>query len=107
MQVHTHHTRARTHTAHTPSRANAHPHPRTLALFLTAGIVGRTGAGKTSITKTLFRLLDYESGAIRIDGMHTQKLGKRPLRSSIAAIPQVGVRIVVECARVHVERVHR
>uniref|UniRef100_A0AAR5QIW3 ABC transmembrane type-1 domain-containing protein n=1 Tax=Dendroctonus ponderosae TaxID=77166 RepID=A0AAR5QIW3_DENPD len=52
------------------------------------GIVGRTGAGKSSLVATLFRLAPIE-GAVEIDGLNTGKVGLRALRSSISIIPQV------------------
>ncbi|OCF34538.1 hypothetical protein I316_03579 [Kwoniella heveanensis BCC8398] len=52
------------------------------------GIIGRTGAGKTSITVALFRLVEITSGRITIDGLDISKLGLNTLRSQIAIIPQ-------------------
>ncbi|WWC98842.1 hypothetical protein V866_005735 [Kwoniella sp. B9012] len=52
------------------------------------GIIGRTGAGKTSITMALFRLVEMSSGSIKIDGVDISKLGLNVLRSRIAIIPQ-------------------
>ncbi|KAF8579018.1 ABC transporter [Ramaria rubella] len=52
------------------------------------GIVGRTGAGKSSIMTALFRLVDLKSGSIRIDGIDTANLGLIDLRSRLSMIPQ-------------------
>lgn len=51
------------------------------------GIVGRTGAGKSSIIQALFRLA-YIEGTIEIDGIDTKTLGLHDLRSQISIIPQ-------------------
>ena len=52
------------------------------------GIVGRTGAGKSSLISTLLRLTELESGALVIDGVDISSIGLSDLRSSIAVIPQ-------------------
>lgn len=52
------------------------------------GIVGRTGAGKSSITNALLRFIEIADGQIRIDGVNTAKATLRQLRSSVKIIPQ-------------------
>ncbi|XP_067274888.1 multidrug resistance-associated protein 1 isoform X1 [Pseudorasbora parva] len=52
------------------------------------GIVGRTGAGKSSLTLGLFRIIEAAQGDIRIDGVNIAQLGLHELRSRITIIPQ-------------------
>ncbi|KAF5275659.1 hypothetical protein FQA39_LY06771 [Lamprigera yunnana] len=51
------------------------------------GIVGRTGAGKSSLIAALFRLAPIE-GEVEIDGIYTKDLKLQNLRSKISIIPQ-------------------
>ncbi|KAL4947511.1 P-loop containing nucleoside triphosphate hydrolase protein [Aspergillus filifer] len=52
------------------------------------GVVGRTGAGKSSLTLALFRFLKARSGRIIIDGLDISQLRLEDLRSRLAIIPQ-------------------
>merc|ERR1712086_1073254 len=52
------------------------------------GVVGRTGAGKSTILQTLFRLTDCCEGKIEIDGINNQEVGLHLLRRNISYIPQ-------------------
>uniref|UniRef100_A0A8C9W2Y9 Multidrug resistance-associated protein 1 n=1 Tax=Scleropages formosus TaxID=113540 RepID=A0A8C9W2Y9_SCLFO len=52
------------------------------------GIVGRTGAGKSSLTLGLFRIIEASEGSVWIDGVDIAILGLHELRSRITIIPQ-------------------
>jgi ABC-type multidrug transport system fused ATPase/permease subunit len=52
------------------------------------GVVGRTGAGKSSLTLALFRFLEAREGSVHIDGLDISKIKLQALRSRLAIIPQ-------------------
>lgn len=52
------------------------------------GIVGRTGAGKSSIISVLLRLYEIEEGKVLIDNVDTKTMSVEYLRRNIAVIPQ-------------------
>merc|ERR1719259_1544985 len=52
------------------------------------GIVGRTGAGKSSLTLALFRIIESAGGSIYIDGENIAFMGLGKLRSRLTIIPQ-------------------
>ncbi|KAK7205296.1 P-loop containing nucleoside triphosphate hydrolase protein, partial [Myxozyma melibiosi] len=52
------------------------------------GIVGRTGAGKSTIASAFFRFLEAEEGRIVIDGFDVRGIGLRDLRQALSIIPQ-------------------
>lgn len=52
------------------------------------GVVGRTGAGKSSLMNALFRITEAAGGSITIDGINIADIGLEDLRSRLAIIPQ-------------------
>lgn len=52
------------------------------------GLVGRSGAGKSTITKLLLRFVDVGSGTITIDGQDISRITQNDLRSRISYVPQ-------------------
>ena len=53
------------------------------------GLVGRSGGGKTTLTRLLLRMMDVEEGRILIGGQDISKVRQSDLRSLIAYVPQV------------------
>lgn len=51
-------------------------------------VVGRTGAGKSSLMQAIFRIVELDSGSIVIDGLDISSLGLGPLRKGVSIIPQ-------------------
>jgi len=58
------------------------------------GVVGRTGAGKSSLIQVLFRMTEISKGSITIDDVSIKDVGLQFLRSSIAIIPQTAFSFV-------------
>ncbi len=52
------------------------------------GIVGASGAGKTTLVSTLLRLHDVEDGAVRIDGQDIREVTQESLRHNIGMVTQ-------------------
>lgn len=52
------------------------------------GIVGRTGAGKSSLMQALFRMVNVQGGSIVIDGVNIANIGLDVLRGRLALVPQ-------------------
>uniref|UniRef100_A0A8D2L2R0 Uncharacterized protein n=1 Tax=Varanus komodoensis TaxID=61221 RepID=A0A8D2L2R0_VARKO len=52
------------------------------------GIIGRTGAGKSTLTNSLFRILERAGGKIIIDGIDISTIGLHDLRGNLNIIPQ-------------------
>jgi ATP-binding cassette subfamily B multidrug efflux pump len=52
------------------------------------GLVGRSGAGKTTLTNLLLRLYDVEKGTVRIDGVDVREVTQESLRRHIGVVTQ-------------------
>uniref|UniRef100_A0A670HSL5 ATP binding cassette subfamily C member 6 n=1 Tax=Podarcis muralis TaxID=64176 RepID=A0A670HSL5_PODMU len=52
------------------------------------GIIGRTGAGKSTLTNSLFRIIERAGGKIIIDGIDISTIGLHDLRGNLNIIPQ-------------------
>lgn len=51
------------------------------------GIIGRTGAGKSTLTLAISRLIEIESGSVTVDGQNIRDVDLDYLRSKITVIP--------------------
>ncbi|OAQ80527.1 ATP-dependent bile acid permease [Purpureocillium lilacinum] len=73
-------------------RSDLEPVLKNISLKINArekvGIVGRTGAGKSSLALAIFRALEAEKGKIVIDGIDIGTIGLRDLRDNITIVPQ-------------------
>ena len=61
-----------------------------VASLLQVGIVGRTGAGKSSMALSLFRLIEPAEGSVFVDDVDIASLGLHDLRHKLNILPQVG-----------------
>ena len=60
----------------------------TLPQGKTLGIMGATGAGKTSMVNLLMRFFDAEAGSVKLDGVDVRELSLKQLRSSVGVVMQ-------------------
>ncbi|MEZ0071807.1 ABC transporter ATP-binding protein [Planotetraspora sp. GP83] len=60
----------------------------TVAPGRTVAVVGPTGAGKSTLTQLLARLIDPDRGAVRIDGTDLREVAKGGVSASVALVPQ-------------------
>jgi ATP-binding cassette, subfamily C (CFTR/MRP), member 1 len=51
------------------------------------GVVGRTGAGKSTLGLTLLKMMEADSGTIQIDGVDISKVDLQTLRDKVTIIP--------------------
>jgi ATP-binding cassette subfamily B protein len=68
------------------------------------GLVGRSGSGKTSLTKLLLRFSDLDSGSIKIDGQNIARITQDDLHRAVSYVPQEPLlfhRSLSENIRVH------
>jgi ATP-binding cassette subfamily B protein len=54
----------------------------------TVAVVGPTGAGKSTLSRILYRFYDIASGAVRIDGRDIRDISQASLRAAIGMVPQ-------------------
>lgn len=54
----------------------------------TLGLLGRTGSGKTTVTRLIFRLYDPTSGSVRLAGLDTRDVAAESLRSRVGMVTQ-------------------
>lgn len=52
------------------------------------GLLGRTGSGKTTLTRLISRLYDPTSGSVRLGGLDTRDLSLKSLRTRVAVVTQ-------------------
>lgn len=57
----------------------------------TIGIIGSTGAGKSTLVNLIPRFYDIKGGKIKIDGRNLEKFDVKDLRENIALVPQKNV----------------
>lgn len=54
----------------------------------TLAVVGPTGAGKSTLSRILFRFYDIDKGSVKVDGIDIRNLSQKSLRKAIGIVPQ-------------------
>jgi len=72
----------------TAGRAVLHNVSFTLAPGQVLGVLGRTGSGKTTLARLLFRLYDPDRGAIRLHGVDARDMALGALRERVGVVTQ-------------------
>jgi ATP-binding cassette subfamily B protein len=74
--------------AYDPQRQILHDVDFTIAPGKTLAVVGTTGAGKSTLSRLLFRFYDASAGRILIDGQDIRGVTQQSLRAAIGIVPQ-------------------
>jgi len=76
------------HFGYNPNREILHGVSFSAAAGAKLAIVGPTGAGKSTISRLLFRFYDATQGAVEIDGIDVRDMTQASLRAAIGVVPQ-------------------
>jgi ABC-type transport system involved in Fe-S cluster assembly fused permease/ATPase subunit len=71
-----------------PRRGILHDVDFSIPAGKTVAVVGTTGAGKSTLSRLLYRFYDVDGGAIRIDGQDIREVTQESLRNAIGIVPQ-------------------
>ncbi len=76
------------HFGYNPNREILHGVSFSAAAGAKLAVVGPTGAGKSTISRLLFRFYDVTQGAVEIDGIDVRDMTQASLRAAIGVVPQ-------------------